>query len=105
MKRSNKLRILGIFSMFIASAATLAHALPTQEVEWTYYADSNFRNEVGSRLLSCNGRTYTTGRTTRYSVRYNTPCGTSGSLEVACYVNRIATRCPANICDSDLFSC
>jgi hypothetical protein len=105
MKRSRKLRLFWIFSIFVASATSLAYALPTHETEWTYYADSTFESEVGSRVLSCNGRTYATGRTTPHFVRYSAPCATNGSPRVSCYVNRILTICPANICDSKLFSC
>jgi hypothetical protein len=66
-----------IAAMFAASGATAA---PRNEIEITYYKTAAKTEEVGSRLLSCSGRIFRTGRTSRHIERIVTPCNSSTPL-------------------------
>ena len=101
MKRT--VSILGVVAA-LAVAATV-YALPASEVETVYFSDAALTNEVGYRFLSCSGGTYREGTTSRYYARFQTPCHTGGSTQIACVVNGVLTTCPADICSSGLFSC
>ncbi|MBK8814190.1 MAG: hypothetical protein IPN42_01120 [Methylococcaceae bacterium] len=105
MKLSTKLGVIGLFSMFIGFTATLAYALPSQEVETTYYSGPNYATEVGSKVLSCQGGIYSQGKWSKYAVSTKTPCNTGGMAYMNCYANGRLTICPVNICDSSLFIC
>jgi uncharacterized protein DUF6289 len=92
-------------STVICGLASLAGALPANEVETTYYEDATFTTEVGYSILGCNGGHARSGKTSRYIARFSTPCRTSGPTEVACVVDGVPTMCSPSICDSGLFSC
>ena len=68
----------------IAAAALIpassAEAAPRNEIEITYYRTAAKTQEIGSRLLSCTGRVYRTGRTSRHISRIVTPCQSSQPL-------------------------
>ena len=64
----------------ITSLTVPAQAAPRNEVEITYYKTAAKTEEVGSRLLSCTGRVYRQGRTSRHATRMVTPCNSSNPL-------------------------
>jgi hypothetical protein len=105
MKSLKTAGLLGIFSLLVGFTAPRAYALPANEIETSYYTDANYTNEVGYTFLSCQGGTYREGKTSRYRLRYQTPCSTGGPTRVACFVNSVQTTCPADICNSSLFVC
>lgn len=61
-------------------AADAAQAAPRNEIEITYYRTAAKDRVVGSRLLSCSGRVYRQGRTSRHQDRIVTPCQSSTPL-------------------------
>ncbi len=74
----------GTISKPIVAAAVLAlvstspvAAAPANEIEITYYRTAAKTQEIGSRLLSCTGRVYRTGSTSRHTSRIVTPCNSS----------------------------
>ena len=66
-----------ITGLFVASSATAA---PRNEIEITYYRTAAKTQEVGSRLLSCSGRIFRSGRTSRHAERLVTPCNSSSPV-------------------------
>lgn len=68
----------GLFST--AMAATLyagsTIALPSTEIEWTYYSDAAKTVEVGGKILTCSGRSYRWGTQTSYYTIYR---------DISCY--------------------
>ena len=101
MKRA--VSILGVIAA-LAVGATV-YALPASEVEIIYFSDASLTNEVGYRLLACQGGIYREGRTSRHYVRFQSPCSTGSLNEIACILNGVETACPANICESHLVTC
>jgi hypothetical protein len=95
--------ILGVFAA-LAVAATV-YALPASEVETFYFSDATLTEEVGYQILACSGARYREGQVTRHSARIQTPCHSTGLPRIACMVNGTLTTCPADICNSGLFSC
>lgn len=69
--------LLGVFSVaavagfFVAGEAL---ALPSNEVETTYYSDATYSTQIGYRILFCNGSRYQEGTTSIYKQVYSTPC-------------------------------
>jgi len=99
---------VGLFvavATIVCAHAPIAGALPANEVETDYFSDATFTNEIGSSTLFCNGSHFREGRTSRFTLRFATPCNGGGIVEVACVVDGVPTRCPPSICDSELFSC
>jgi Family of unknown function (DUF6289) len=106
MKLTKTLRMFGIISALLWSAATQSSALPTNELEIYYYSDANYENEVGYLFRGCEGGVYREGRQTQYAVSSLTPCDSNPPLaEFDCYIGGRLTKCPANLCDSSLFEC
>jgi uncharacterized protein DUF6289 len=107
MKLSRTLYLWGIFLLLLGLNIARAYALPTNEVETIYFSDDTFAQEVGYRILLCQGGSYREGRQTGYRATSRTPCndGRPHYTEIYCYVDSIPTTCPANICDSPLFEC
>lgn len=109
MKLTKTLRMFGIVAALLGSAATQSFALPANAVEYDYYSDAQFTNQVGSFNLECDGAHYREGKTSRHAIHYSTPCRHPGPIEVNCLVtDALGTRetvCPADICDSGLFDC
>ena len=98
--------ILGLSaSALLCALAPLAGALPSSEVDVTYYKDATFETEIGYYFLGCNGQHARSGKTSRFMVRTSEPCHTTGSSEVACVVDGVPTYCPPSICNSGLYSC
>lgn len=64
----------------ISAFAVPAQAAPRNEIEITYYRTAAKTQEVGSRILTCSGRVYRQGRTTRFTSRIVTPCESSTPL-------------------------
>jgi hypothetical protein len=52
-----------------------ASALPANEVERLYFSDATYSNQVGERLLLCDGHLYIWGIVTSYKLTVTTPCG------------------------------
>ncbi len=105
MSYTKPLRMFGLAATLLGTVATQAFALPANEVDTTYYSDATFTQEVGERILACQGGIYREGKVSRFVVSTVTPCHTSGPIEVACLVDGRETYCPPNICDSELFEC
>lgn len=91
----------------MSTFAAPSQALPTRQVEITYFASAAFDREVGYEVRpSCQGTpSPLQGRRTRFAVRAGEACRTGHRSEVACYLDGVRTTCPANICDSDLVTC
>ena len=104
MKVLKKWSLLGILPLVLASAG-VAYALPSNEVETTYYSDASMATEVGGSFLACQGGFNRWGKYSRYRVRFSTPCTNSGPLGMACTVDGVPTLCPPTVCDSSLFTC
>lgn len=51
-----------------------ALALPPNEVETYYYSDATYSQQVGWKILLCNGSRYQEGTTSSYAQYYSTPC-------------------------------
>jgi hypothetical protein len=78
-KESRKPALIAICSA-ILFAGTSAQAAPRNEIEITYYKTAAKTEEAGSRLLSCSGRIYRSGRTSRHTTRIVTPCNSLNPL-------------------------
>ena len=104
MKVLKKWSLLGILPLALASAG-VAYALPSNEVETTYYSDASMTTEVGGSFLACQGGFNRWGKYSHYRVRFSTPCTNSGPLGMACTVDGVPTLCPPTVCDSSLFTC
>ena len=97
--------LLGVAGM-ICFRATSAGALPANEVETDYYSDATFKSQVGSYTMLCTGGHFREGKTSRFSLRFQTPCHDEGGrTEVSCVVDDVQTTCPPAICNSDAFTC
>src|SRR5262245_42073057 len=105
MKLTKTLRTFGIIAALFGSAATQSFALPNNEVEYEWYSDAEFTNQVGYYILGCDGSHYREGKIGRYAVHSSTPCQTGGPMEMACYFDGRLTMCPLNICDTELVTC
>jgi hypothetical protein len=95
----SKLRILliSVAAMCLAAAA-LVWALPPNEVDTLYFNDADFTNNIGERILFCDGSHYNWGITaSQHRAFLSTPCG-SGSPSVLCYVNGTQSSCPPALC-------
>jgi hypothetical protein len=63
-----------------------AGAMPPQAFERAYYSDEDFQNQVGSRILECNGSRSSWGTTSaRSMVIWSEGCGAPGSWTTRCY--------------------
>lgn len=51
-----------------------ALALPPNEVETFFYSDATYSEQVGWRILMCDGTRYQEGLVTDYRQYYSTPC-------------------------------
>lgn len=56
------------------SIVPTALALPAFSVDTYYFSDPQKTNQVGERHLFCSGGMVTSGKVTRYYVRYQDPC-------------------------------
>lgn len=54
--------------------AVVAWALPSHEIETTYFSDATLTGDVGWSILLCDGSYYRTGTVTPYFLRKKTPC-------------------------------
>jgi len=78
MKQSKKLWgiiAVGSFALCGALFSVTTTAAPSNMVEWEYYSDAARTNYVGFKILTCSGRTYTSGQQTSFFYRYTEPCG------------------------------
>lgn len=81
MRKMLRVRTVG-FLLAVFCVAALAGffvggealALPPNEVETFYFSDGTYSNQVGYRILFCNGSRYQEGTTTIYKQVYSTPC-------------------------------
>ncbi|NOT57541.1 MAG: hypothetical protein HOP18_23290 [Deltaproteobacteria bacterium] len=106
MTLTKTLRMFGIITTLLGSAATQSFALPANQIETVYFSNTTYTTEIGYVVRACNGVVYQQGKTSRYRATSSTPCATSQPLnEIRCYVDNRLTTCPANICDSPLFDC
>ena len=78
--RANVTAVFGAAILVIPSAA---FALPSNEIEMTYYRDANHDHWVGSRIVSCSGHIYREGTTSHYYERVVTPCNSATPLPEA----------------------
>lgn len=71
-------------SLLLASAA---FALPARDNEMIYFADKTMKKEIGSFYLSCSGRQFRSGKTSKHYIRYQMACEGSGlsSMGPNCY--------------------
>ena len=106
MKLRKTLRMFGIIAATLGTLATHSFALPTNEVEITYFSDATYTDEVGYTFRGCEGSVYREGQRTAYAVRSVTPCESNPPLpESDCFAGGRLTKCPTNLCDSSLFAC
>ncbi len=83
MNHSPKFTKLSVltYSAILLGLATAAQALPTNEVETTYYSDATRTDEVGGLFRGCDGSLSAWGKRTRYATRTSTPCSSGGGPE------------------------
>lgn len=97
-----------LMGIFFLSAERL-NALPSNQIERTYYADKSLREEVGSEIIiTCYGRprgSTLIGRRTRFFTSISESCNTNRNPFISCYLNGRLTQCPAHICESPLVTC
>jgi Family of unknown function (DUF6289) len=109
MKLTQTVWMFGIVATLLGSTVTQSFALPSNAVEYEYYSDAEFTNQVGSYILECDGSHYREGRVSRYAIHSSIPCRHPGPIEVQCLViDRLGareTQCPADICNSGVFVC
>lgn len=69
-----------LLAVFCLAAATgfffdgETFALPSNEVETTYYSNGSYSTQIGYSILFCNGSRYSEGTTSIYKQVYSTPC-------------------------------
>lgn len=69
------LSALALASAFIGlSIASDAAALPANGYDIVYYSDASMTNEVGERMLECNGGRYSYGVVTSYYTKETWSC-------------------------------
>ena len=76
MKRS-KITLFAVSTALAIGAAftTLSvTAAPPSLIETTYYSDASLSTEVGYRIRTCSGRTFTSGTVTAYKQVSLEPC-------------------------------
>ncbi|BAZ40577.1 hypothetical protein NIES4101_65380 [Calothrix sp. NIES-4101] len=59
---------------FCGSIFSAVEALPSQEVETTYYSNASKTKVVGGSILSCYGGFKKWGKQTQYKTRFISPC-------------------------------
>ena len=64
------------FLIFTVGAVAVATSLarPARDNEVVYFSDKTMKTEVGSFYMACSGKTFRTGRTTKFYVRYQEAC-------------------------------
>jgi hypothetical protein len=67
-----RLKIAGYVTLAIVSAS--AYAFPTESYDYEYYSDANYTEQVGERVLSCDGRSYKWGIETPYRIGTTNKC-------------------------------
>lgn len=92
-------------ALWFVITASPAYALPNNEVETEYFSDSSFTEGVGSKVLTCLGKTFSVGETSNFTAKFSTPCNQATRTSVLCTVNGVRTTCPPNICDVNLYTC
>ena len=110
MKLTKSLRMFGIATAFIGITASQSQALPSNELEVTYYSDETYSEEVGYMFRGCDGSVHREGGVSQYGITSSTPCHSSRPLnERYCRVWMdglwYETTCGTNLCDSGLFEC
>lgn len=103
MRMHSKLKtgafVLGVFCLAAVAGFFVggeALALPPNEVETYFYSDSSMTQQVGWKLLMCDGSRYQEGTTSEHRVVYSTSCG-SASSSCWCIVDGFQGPCPAII--------
>jgi hypothetical protein len=59
---------------FVLTAPRPASALPSQTCDCEYYSDATYTNQVGEKIIFCNGGVSRWGSTTSYVQCYCDPC-------------------------------
>ena len=77
MKHILKFGCFGVATALALATAQIAQALPSNEIEITYYKTAAKTVEVGYRLLSCSGHLVRTGRTSPFRDRTVSRCQVS----------------------------
>jgi hypothetical protein len=98
--------LLGIAVVMMCVRASSARALPGNEIDTEYYPDRHFIAPIGEYVLLCGGGHYREGQTSRFIIRYSTPCSGPGvPAEISCIADGVPTTCPLDLCNSELFTC
>jgi hypothetical protein len=63
--------LVGLTNLMYAPSA---EAAPAQGCDWEYYSDATYYEHVGSKSLTCSGRTYSSGMQTPYYEVLCYPC-------------------------------
>jgi hypothetical protein len=63
--------LVGVANLMYAPPA---QAAPAQSCEWDYYSDASYSEHVGWSVLTCSGRSYSSGTSTPYYQVLCSPC-------------------------------
>jgi hypothetical protein len=67
-------RLIAVVGALMMLGSALAYALPSYEIEKTFYSGPDKEFEVGGSILTCYGNFIRWGKTTQWADIVTTPC-------------------------------